>query len=83
MRKQDPKTTGLIFGSGKIIVIGAKSIEASITSARKIANDIGRVFNNKTINFEQSNFQINNIVASCFIGYKINRSNIDNDEIHK
>jgi transcription initiation factor TFIID TATA-box-binding protein len=27
MRKKNPKTTGLIFGTGKMIVIGAKSVE--------------------------------------------------------
>ncbi len=40
MRLRNPKTTALIFGSGKMVVTGAKSKEDSCRAARKYAKII-------------------------------------------
>jgi len=40
MRLRDPKTTALIFASGKMLCTGAKTEEASNRAARKYAKII-------------------------------------------
>lgn len=61
MRIRDPKTTALIFTSGKMVCTGAKSEEFSRTAAKKYANNIKRV----GFNTSMSDFKIQNIVGSC------------------
>lgn len=64
IRKKDPKSTCLVFKTGKIIVIGAKSPEDSDRAANTICNDIFKALSlNNPI--KPNNFRINNIVASC------------------
>lgn len=49
MRKQNPvKGTGLIFGSGKIIIIGTKSESDAQRVAKHICKDILRALGNST-----------------------------------
>lgn len=43
MRIREPKTTALIFRSGKIVVTGAKSEEAALLAARKYARIIQKL----------------------------------------
>lgn len=43
MRIRDPKTTALIFSSGKMVCTGAKSEELSRDAARKYAKAIKKV----------------------------------------
>lgn len=43
MRKKDPKSTALIFKTGKIVLLGAKSIAEIKTAAQKFAKDITKV----------------------------------------
>ena len=43
MRIRDPKTTALIFSSGKMVVTGAKSEEAAKTSCKKYTRIIQRL----------------------------------------
>merc|ERR1719393_151791 len=43
MRIREPKTTALIFSSGKMVVTGAKSEEAARTAARKYARIIQKL----------------------------------------
>ena len=43
MRIRDPKTTALIFTSGKMVCTGAKSEEQSRTAARKYAKSINKI----------------------------------------
>ena len=43
MRIREPKATGLIFSTGKIVVTGAKSIEFSKTAAKMIEKAINKV----------------------------------------
>ncbi len=42
MRIKQPKTTGLVFKSGKMIVIGARSIENSKVAAHKLVKIINK-----------------------------------------
>ena len=67
MRIRDPKTTALIFASGKMVCTGAKSEEASRLAARKYARIIQK------LNFPAkfTDFKIQNIVGSCDVKFPI------------
>ncbi|EDV26420.1 uncharacterized protein TRIADDRAFT_22173 [Trichoplax adhaerens] len=67
MRIRDPKTTALIFSSGKIVCAGAKSPELSRLAARKHARIIQKL--GYPAKFTQ--FQIQNIVGSCDVKFHI------------
>ncbi len=45
MRIRDPKTTALIFASGKMVCTGAKSEEMSETASKQYAKTIKKVGN--------------------------------------
>jgi len=67
MRIREPKTTALIFASGKMVCTGAKSENDSRTAARKYAKIISRLgFAAKFLEFK-----IQNIVGSCDVGFPI------------
>lgn len=61
MRIRSPKTTCLIFRSGKIVITGAKSIEQSQFAGKKFCKILAK------IGFPTSfqGFKIQNIVGSC------------------
>eukprot|EP01090_Pellita_catalonica_P010187 TRINITY_DN21653_c0_g1_i1.p1 TRINITY_DN21653_c0_g1~~TRINITY_DN21653_c0_g1_i1.p1 ORF type:complete len:280 (+),score=43.56 TRINITY_DN21653_c0_g1_i1:173-1012(+) len=67
MRIRDPKTTALIFASGKMVCTGAKSEDASRLAARKYARIIQK------LGFEAkfTDFKIQNIVGSCDVKFPI------------
>lgn len=68
MRIREPKTTALIFSSGKMVCTGAKSEEFSRDAAKKYSKAI------KKVGFEDVNmqdFKIQNIVGSCDVGFPI------------
>ncbi|EPZ36225.1 TATA-box-binding protein [Rozella allomycis CSF55] len=67
MRIRDPKTTALIFASGKMVVTGAKSEEHSRLAARKYA----RIIQKLGFPAKFSEFKIQNIVGSCDIKFPI------------
>lgn len=67
MRIRDPKTTALIFASGKMVVTGAKSEEHSRLAAKKYARIIQRL----GFSAKFSDFKIQNIVGSCDIKFPI------------
>lgn len=62
-------TTNSIFKSGQIVVTGAKSnfqcLLGVLYTVKKIRDDF-------EINLKYYNFNVNNIVASCKLGYQIN-----------
>jgi transcription initiation factor TFIID TATA-box-binding protein len=68
MRIKDPKTTALIFSTGKIVCTGGKSEEESRLAARKYAKIIFKL-GYKDIQFKDSKIQ--NIVGSIDVGFKI------------
>ena len=67
MRIKEPKTTALIFCTGKIVVLGAKTEEDSKKACRTYAKII------KSLGFKVflKNIQMQNIVGSCDIKFKI------------
>lgn len=67
MRIRDPKTTALIFASGKMVCTGAKSEELSRLAARKYAKIIQKLDFPATF----KDFKIQNIVGSCDVRFPI------------
>lgn len=67
MRIREPKTTALIFASGKMVVTGAKSEEYSRLAARKYA----RIIQKLGFQAKFSEFKIQNIVGSCDVKFPI------------
>ncbi|KAJ3125133.1 TATA box-binding protein-like protein 2 [Nowakowskiella sp. JEL0407] len=67
MRIREPKTTALIFASGKMVVTGAKSEEASNLAARKYA----RIIQKLGFSAQFKDFKIQNIVGSCDVKFPI------------
>eukprot|EP00656_Telonema_subtile_P003416 TRINITY_DN11564_c0_g1_i3.p1 TRINITY_DN11564_c0_g1~~TRINITY_DN11564_c0_g1_i3.p1 ORF type:complete len:137 (+),score=21.44 TRINITY_DN11564_c0_g1_i3:171-581(+) len=67
MRIRDPKTTALIFSSGKMVCTGAKSEEQSKIAARKYARIIQKL--GYAAQFKE--FKIQNIVGSVDVKFPI------------
>lgn len=68
MRIREPKTTALIFSSGKMVCTGAKSEEQSRLAARKYARIVQKL-GYKEAKFLE--FKIQNIVGSCDVNFPI------------
>ncbi|KAJ2396146.1 TATA-binding protein (TBP) [Coemansia sp. RSA 2559] len=67
MRIREPKTTALIFASGKMVVTGAKSEDDSKLAARKYA----RIVQKLGFRAKFTDFRIQNIVGSCDVKFPI------------
>lgn len=67
MRIRDPKTTALIFASGKMVVTGAKSEKASKIASQRYA----KIINKLGFNAQFTDFKIQNIVSSCDLKFCI------------
>lgn len=67
MRIREPKTTALVFASGKMVVTGAKSEDDSRLASRKYA----RIIQKLGFNAKFTDFKIQNIVGSCDIKFPI------------
>ena len=67
MRIREPRTTALIFNSGKMVVTGAKSEDASRLAARKYA----RIIQKLGFNVRFSDFKIQNLVGSVDVHFAI------------
>ncbi|KAJ3290164.1 putative TATA-binding protein 2 [Rhizoclosmatium globosum] len=67
MRIRDPKTTALIFSSGKMVITGAKSEDLSRLAARKYA----RIIQKLGFAAKFTDFKIQNIVGSCDVKFPI------------
>lgn len=69
MRIRDPRTTALIFRTGKIVVTGARSEQASKLAARKFARIIRKLgYTDATMD----DWKCENMVANIQMGCKIN-----------
>jgi transcription initiation factor TFIID TATA-box-binding protein len=68
MRIREPKTTALIFASGKLVITGAKSEEDAKLGCKKYARIIQRLGYGHV---KFMDFKIQNIVASCDIKFPI------------
>ncbi|GKD07392.1 TATA-box-binding protein, partial [Tanacetum coccineum] len=67
MRIREPKTTALIFASGRMVCTGAKSEQSSKVAARKYA----RIIQKLGFPAKLKDFKIQNIVASCDVKFTI------------
>ncbi|ERE70647.1 TATA box-binding protein 2 [Cricetulus griseus] len=67
MRIREPRTTALLFSSGKVVCTGAKSEEESRLAARKYA----RVVQKLGFPVKFFNFKIQNMVGSCDVKFPI------------
>eukprot|EP01122_Echinamoeba_exundans_P007684 TRINITY_DN2414_c0_g2_i1.p1 TRINITY_DN2414_c0_g2~~TRINITY_DN2414_c0_g2_i1.p1 ORF type:complete len:310 (+),score=57.93 TRINITY_DN2414_c0_g2_i1:550-1479(+) len=67
MRIRDPKTTALIFASGKMVVTGARSEDAARVAGRKYA----RIIQKLGFAPKYKDFKIQNIVASTDVRFPI------------
>jgi transcription initiation factor TFIID TATA-box-binding protein len=74
MRIREPKTTALIFASGKMVCTGARSEEDSRKAARQYAKIIQK------LGFEVrfTEFKIQNIVGSCDVKFPIRLEGLAN-----
>lgn len=68
MRIREPKTTALIFASGKMVCTGAKSEEMSESASKQYAKNIVKVGNKEV---KLTDFKIQNIVGSHDVGFQI------------
>ena len=76
MRIRQPKTTALIFTSGKMVCTGAKSEEESLEAAKNYSKMIKKVgFDNLSM----SEFKIQNIVGSHDVGFRIKLEKLHSD----
>jgi len=68
MRIREPRTTALIFASGKMIVTGAKTIEDSINAAKKYTAIVQKV---GYIGARFNEYKVQNMTATCDVGFPI------------
>lgn len=68
MRIREPRTTALVFSSGKMVCIGAKSEEDARLASRKYARIIQKL-GFSDLQFKE--FKIQNIVGSCGVKFPI------------
>ena len=73
MRIKEPKTTALIFSSGKMVCTGAKSEEDSKKASRKYA----KIIKSLGFNVEFKEFKVQNIVGSCDVQFQISLSKLN------
>jgi transcription initiation factor TFIID TATA-box-binding protein len=68
MRMRDPKCTSLVFGSGKMIVTGSRSVEDARQGARKFLRIIHKI---GFAGAKLKELTVQNMVATCDIGFPI------------
>ncbi|MBN1645653.1 TATA-box-binding protein [Candidatus Woesearchaeota archaeon] len=73
IRIKDPKTSALIFGSGKVVCTGARSMEKVEESIQKIIETLKKININITI---KPKINIQNIVASGSLGMDLNLNSL-------
>ena len=67
LRIREPRTTALVFASGKVVVTGAKSESDAKLSCRKFSRSLQKLgFKTKL-----DDFKVQNIVGSCDVRFSI------------
>ncbi|KCV72329.1 transcription initiation factor TFIID TATA-box-binding protein [Fonticula alba] len=74
MRIREPKTTALVFASGKMVVTGAKSENESQFAARKFM----RIIQKCGFKVDFNDFTIQNVVGSCDVRFPIRLEGLQN-----
>jgi len=67
MRVREPKTTALVFRSGKVVCTGAKTEEIAEDACKIYAKQIKKL----GYNCKMSDFKVQNCVASCDTKFSI------------
>ncbi|MDD1727821.1 MAG: TATA-box-binding protein [Methanospirillum sp.] len=73
IRMQDPKIAALVFGSGKVVLTGAKSVE-NLTRGLNILGELLRNLGIEITN--ELSYKVQNIVTSADLGAGINLNKI-------
>jgi transcription initiation factor TFIID TATA-box-binding protein len=68
MRIRDPRTTALIFSSGKVVITGARSEEDARLAARKYAKIVRKL---GYADVKLADFELHNLVASADVRFPI------------
>ena len=69
-RLEKPRVASLIFRSGKIICVGARSVKEAKEAVREVVRRIKRV--GVKVNEEELEIKIENVVAAVELGYELN-----------
>lgn len=77
MRIKEPKTTALIFSSGKMVCTGARTEEESKQASRTYAKIILKI----GFPAKFSEFKVQNIVASCDVKFPIRLEGLANEHL--
>ncbi len=75
LRMQDPKIAALVFGSGKVVLTGAKSID-SLSRGLQILGEHLRALGIDIPEPEKLTYKVQNIVTSADLGTPINLNKI-------
>ncbi|GJQ65454.1 hypothetical protein Trydic_g7559 [Trypoxylus dichotomus] len=73
MRIREPRTTALIFKTGKIICTGARNEQDALLASKKFT----RILQKLNFNVKFTNYKIQNIVASCDLRFPIKLENLN------
>lgn len=68
MRKTKPKSTILVFKSGRMIIIGSESESDAEKAARAAIKDVSKAL---SLKLKMGDFKVTNIVANADLGCKI------------
>ena len=77
MRKTKPKSTILVFKSGRMIIIGSESESDAEKAARAAIKDVSKAVNQK---LKMGQFNVTNIVANADLGCKIDIGRLCDEE---
>ena len=72
MRIRKPRTTALLFNSGKMVCTGTKDEDESRIAARKFV----RIIQKLGFSVKFTNFKIQNMIGSCNLHFKIALKNL-------
>ncbi|GLD92916.1 hypothetical protein PINS_up001495 [Pythium insidiosum] len=75
MRLRDPKTTALIFGSGKIVITGGTNEDSCRLAARKFT----RVLQKLNFPAKFTEFKVRNVMGTCDVRFPIRLEGLLND----
>ena len=69
MKIREPRTTALIFSTGKMVITGAKSENDSMQAARIFSAAVQKV--HQGLEIKLTDFKIQNIVACSDVGFSV------------
>ncbi|CAH1174098.1 unnamed protein product [Phaedon cochleariae] len=73
MRLREPRTTALIFRSGKIVCTGARNENDGLLASKKFA----RIIQKLGFKVQFANFKVQNLVATCDLRFPIKLENLN------